>query len=165
MFGETTTTPRWKRSPRPARLSPDGRGNSRVACIGAPVAVDGALTRLRPGRWPSLSRISAGRPIGAMQFLEVGWDGELRPGLAGGGGPSSRMLVASATKARLASSFTCRSSMEGWKAKSNCSRLLAPDRFTGGQVNCGCRNTDYCWAVASPSQIRKYRILHRRLDR
>ena len=39
-------------------------------------------------------------------------------------GPSSRMLVASATKARLASSLTCRSSMEGWKAKSNCSKVL-----------------------------------------
>ena len=32
--------------------------------------------------------------------------------------------MASATKARLASSFTCRSSMEGWKAKSNWSSVL-----------------------------------------
>ena len=40
-----------------------------------------------------------------------------------GGGPSVRMFVASATKARLASPLTCRSSMEGWKAKSSCSRV------------------------------------------
>ena len=31
--------------------------------------------------------------------------------------------MASATKARLASSLTSRSSMEGWKAKSNCSKV------------------------------------------
>ena len=33
------------------------------------------------------------------------------------------MLVASATKAKAASSLTWRSSTEGWKAKSNCSRV------------------------------------------
>ena len=45
------------------------------------------------------------------------------------GGPKSRMLVASATKAKLASSLTRRSSMEGWKAKSNCSRLRWKGRW------------------------------------
>ena len=37
--------------------------------------------------------------------------------------------MASDTKARLASSLTCRSSMEGWKAKSNCSRVRWKGRW------------------------------------
>ena len=43
------------------------------------------------------------------------------------------MLVASDTKARLASSLTCRSSIEGWKPKSNCSRV----RWKGRWANSG----------------------------
>ena len=39
------------------------------------------------------------------------------------------MLVASATKAREASSFTCLSSMEGWKPKSNSSRVRLKGRW------------------------------------
>ena len=39
------------------------------------------------------------------------------------------MLLASGTKAGLASSLTRRSSMEGWKAKSNCSRVRWKGRW------------------------------------
>ena len=53
------------------------------------------------------------------------------------GGPNSSRLVASATKVREASSLTpictggrlCLSSMEGWKAKSNCSRVRRKGRW------------------------------------
>ena len=45
------------------------------------------------------------------------------------GGPKSSTLLASATKARLAISLTSRLSMEGWKPKSNCSRVRRKGRW------------------------------------
>ena len=53
------------------------------------------------------------------------------------GGPCSNRLDASATKASVASSLTCLSSIDGWKPKSNFSRVRLKDRCArcaGSQV-------------------------------
>ena len=56
------------------------------------------------------------------------------------------MLVASATKASPPSSLTCRSSMEDWKAKSNCSRVwLVRVIGTGVFTNIGTPCTPLLW--------------------